>query len=575
MSPLRSIPACSPAHRGYHALLLLVCAVFHINPLSWPARAAATSSPTERAQPSPAERIQLWPGPPPGEFKPQGPERKVEGRPRPFYQLTGITQPVLEFFPHPSTSDLAAAVLVCPGGGLQRLAYEHEGLEVAARLNAMGVTAFVLKYRVPAPAQTALMDAQRAMKLIRKNATRWKIDPASVGIMGFSAGGEIAAWLMTHSDSTTYSRQDEVDDLSSRPDFSALIYPGGLLKSGGGLKDSLASKIRPGIAPNFIAHAFDDASDNSLEWALALKKARVPAELHLYQEGTHGFGVRDSDQPTAGWFEAFMRWLQPQGHLDSRTMRTLAQSLAQSPTAGKPAPTFKSVYPDGSMDLAYQVQRRVVRTAETSRSIAGFKGAGATAAAQKSLGVDGPLTGVLFQDGWLKAGDTAHSIHRSESDPFVIETELGFVMGTDFSFEILHENQARDVVSQILPVIELPKAPSPNQPRPSALDMVAANVGSARFITGRPFSNTTTDPGNISISIAKDGRTLHEVQGGVARGGQWRNLMEILNSLVRQGHTLRAGQIVLCGALGTIHPGEPGVYEARYGATNMVRFEIR
>ncbi|MBM3824491.1 MAG: hypothetical protein FJ404_16665 [Verrucomicrobia bacterium] len=525
--------------------------------------------------PSPAERIPLWPGRPPGESSAQGPERKVEGRPRPFYQLTGITQPVLEVFPRPSTSDIPTAVLVCPGGGLQRLAYEHEGLEVAAKLNQMGLTAFVLKYRVPAPIRTALMDAQRAMGLIRKDAARWKIDPDAIGIMGFSAGGEIAAWLMTRSEPRSYPRQDEADETSSLPDFSALIYPGGLLGSKGALKSELSAGLTPNLNPNFVVHALRDASDNSLQWTLALKQAGAPVELHLFQEGIHGFGVRDAGQPVSGWLSHFERWLRSQGQLDPVGVRKLAQSLIQSRSAGVPAPAFKETLPGGSWDQAYRVQSRVVQERGRHAPIAGYKGAAVTASAQQSLGIDRPLTGVLFKPGWLEIGDSRIRVESIPKAAFVVETELGYVLGTDLAFEILHEQQARDMVSSIVPVIELPRSAPPGMARPGGYDLVAGNIGSDRFITGKPFPIAGFDPNRLSVVLRKDGATLHEANGGDVQGGQWRNLMSILNTLVRQGHTLKAGQIILSGALGKIHPGEPGRYEALYGDQHRIEFEVR
>ena len=226
---------------------------------------AAALNASAAAHRPPDEVLPLWPGAAPGVSQARGPEHKVEGRPRPFFQITDITSPALEVYLAPADKRNGTAILVCPGGGLQRLAYEHEGLEVAEWLNSAGWTACVLKYRVPAPAQTGLIDAQRAMGLIRAIADKWHIDPKSPGFIGFSAGGEIGAWLITHSKERAYEAVDGSDQQPCRPDFAGLIYSGGLLQAGGvgGLKSGIATNLNRSLPPVFLAHAFDDASENS------------------------------------------------------------------------------------------------------------------------------------------------------------------------------------------------------------------------------------------------------------------------------------------------------------------------
>lgn len=522
----------------------------------------------------PDETLTLWPGTPPGVSRATGPEKKLEGRPRPFFQLTDIATPTLEVFHAPAEKRNGAAVLVVPGGGMQRLAYEHEGLEVAEWLNSVGLTAFVLKYRVPAPAFTGMIDAQRAMGLIRSHAGKWQIDPASLGFMGFSAGGEIGAWLVTHSSGRAYEAVDAADQQSCRPDFAALIYSGGLLQRGGALKEPIATNLNHNLPPIFLAHAFDDASENSLQLALALKRAGVPTEFHLFHEGAHGFGARDTGVPASEWKNRFTAWLGELGHLDAPPVRSLAAGTVTALKSGDAPPAFASQWPQGTLADAHAVQRRVIRVLRTEDRVAGYKGAGASAAAQTALGIEAPLTGVLFRSGRIEASPDLR-IERAAGESIVVETEIGYVMGVDFSFAVPTAEHARDAVAAVVPVIELPRSFASHGGSPDARNMVAANIGSARYIVGQPIAPGTTDPNTWKISLRRDGALLHETTGDSAKGGQWHNLLSILNQITAQGHIIREGDIILCGALGKVHPGEPGKYEARFGDAATLTFEVR
>lgn len=523
---------------------------------------------------TPDEVLTLWPGTPPGVSQAKGPERKVEGRPRPFFQLTEIATPKLEVFRAPSGQANGTAVLVVPGGGLQRLAYEHEGLEVAEWLNTQGITAFVLKYRVPAPAQTGLIDAQRAMGLIRAGAAKWQVDPEAVGFAGFSAGGEIGAWLITHVSERAYERVDAADDQSSRPDFAGLIYSGGLTQRGGGLKDGIATNLNRALPPIYLAHAFDDASENSLQLALALKRAGVPTEFHLFHEGAHGFGARDTGGAVGSWKQQFITWSAAHGFQDAMPLRTLARDSLTAIAAGEAPPSFASRDPKGTLADAYTVQRRIVRATQATDRVKGYKGAGASAAAQKALGIDVPLTGVLFNSGRLEARPDL-VIERAAGETIVVETEIGYVMGVDFSFAVPTDAHTRDAVAEIVPVIELPRSYQAPGAMPDARDLVASNVGSARYIVGKSLKPGATDPNAWKIALRRDGALLHETTGDSAHGGQWHNLRSILNQVTAQGHVIRAGDIIICGALGKVQPGEPGKYEARFGDVETISFEVR
>lgn len=514
--------------------------------------------------------LPLWPGTPPGETRARGEEHKVEGRPRPFYQLTDITVPSLVVFHAPATHRNGTGILVCPGGGMQRLAYEHEGLEVARWLNSIGITAAVLKYRVPSPSLTAAMDAQRALGLMQSHAAEWKLD--SIGTVGFSAGGELGLWLLTHSDQRLYPSVDAADQLSARPAFAGLIYSGGLLQRDGSVREPFASRIKPGLPPVFLAHASDDTSQESLALALALKRAGMTAEVHIYREGGHGFGARATGIPTAGWKDRFTDWLQSLGQLDSPAIRDHARRTAAALTSGQAPPRFSENLPTATLADAYIAQRRLVRTLSANDPVAGFKGAGASAAAQKSLGIDGPLAAAVFRSGRLD-GRTPQNIPIRPGQPIVVETEIGFITAVDLSYEILTDEQARGAVESVLPLIELPRS-FPNAGAPDPRDMLASNIGSDRYIMGPAVKAEQFNPDAVAITLRRGGQVLHETTGANAAGGQWHNLRLVLNSLTRAGYTIPAGSLVLGGALGKIHPGEPGRYQATFEGLGTLEFEL-
>jgi acetyl esterase/lipase len=273
--------------------------------------------------------LQLWPGKPPGEDKPLGPEhdmtkptdRQIAGKP--VIRLTDVSTPTLTVYAAASGKHTGAAVIICPGGGHRVLAWDLEGTEVAEWFAERGVTAIVLKYRVPArdPNQryrAAVQDAQRAVSFVRSKASDWKLDPNRIGLLGFSAGGETAG-LTALFDQRLYEAADAIDKVSHRPNFAALIYPGGLADKG---NDKLREhvKVTSGTPPFFFAHAGDDnvSAENSVLLYLALKQAKVPAELHVFAAGGHGFGLRPTEQPVTAWPERCEAWLKQMGMLKSR-----------------------------------------------------------------------------------------------------------------------------------------------------------------------------------------------------------------------------------------------------------------
>jgi acetyl esterase/lipase len=239
--------------------------------------------------------------------------------------LTNVSKPSITIYRPAKEKDTGAAVVICPGGGYWNLYWELEGEEVAAWLNSLGVTGIILKYRVPRrpddpkgePARRPLQDAQRAISLVRSKAKEWGIAPERIGMAGFSAGGHLAIATATSFDKRSYKAIDDIDKVSCRPDFAILLYSG-YLKA----KDK--NELAPGLSipketpPIFLAHGGDDiisSPEHSVVMYQALKRAGVPAELHIYAKATHDFGVRPSDQPCSTWTRSCAEWLRHHGLL--------------------------------------------------------------------------------------------------------------------------------------------------------------------------------------------------------------------------------------------------------------------
>ena len=272
-----------------------------------------------------AEPVKLWSGKAPGETKDIGPEKLTEPKPgqSDVKRLTNVTEPAITLYPAPKDKNTGAAVIVCPGGGYSILAIEHEGTQVCEWLNTLGVNAVLLKYRVPKrDMQTpdnlaAIQDAQRAVSLVRSHAAEWGIDPDRVGMLGFSAGGNLTAWACL-AEKRMYTPVDKIDELPYRPSFAALIYPAYLVDKEGQLKPEY--KVAKDSPPMFFAHANDDPVTplSSVMLYAALKKAGVPAELHIYAAGGHGFGMRKSANPVASWPDRCGDWLKARGYLTGK-----------------------------------------------------------------------------------------------------------------------------------------------------------------------------------------------------------------------------------------------------------------
>ena len=224
-------------------------------------------------------------------------------------RLAEVSIPTLTVYKAPAAKAPTSAVMVCPGGGYTILAMDLEGTEIADWLNSMGVTAIVLKYRVPDNEQGAFEDAQRAMSIIRSRAQEFNIDPDRIGVIGFSAGGNLSARLCTNYTQRSYQPIDPMDEVSCRPDFAMLVYPY-LVGDDGQLQASL--KVDSQTPPAIMIHAQDDwvKPENSIFYFLSLKKAKVPAELHVFPTGGHGYGLRPTEHAVSGWPALCKTWLQ-------------------------------------------------------------------------------------------------------------------------------------------------------------------------------------------------------------------------------------------------------------------------
>jgi acetyl esterase/lipase len=281
--------------------------------------------PAATRMPAPPHTLLLWPEGAPGAIGTEDADRPT---------LTVV-------LPAADTRN-GAAVLVCPGGGYGALADGHEGHDIAAWLNTRGLAAFILRYRLgpryrhPSP----LQDARRAMRLIRANASEWGVDPRRVGVWGFSAGGHLASTLGTHFDAGDPKASDPVARQSCRPDFMVLCYPvitmSGPSSHAGSRANLLGPapspalvellsnerQVTPETPPTFLFHTTADTPvppENSALFYLALRKAGVPAELHIYEQGPHGVGLALADPVLSSWPDRLAAWLRVRGVLDRRT----------------------------------------------------------------------------------------------------------------------------------------------------------------------------------------------------------------------------------------------------------------
>jgi acetyl esterase/lipase len=265
--------------------------------------------------------MKIWPNGAPGNAASSGPEvdtttakdTLIAGKP--LMRLGNVSTPTLTLY-SPRGANTGVAVVVFPGGGYHILAIDLEGTEVCDWLNTAGITCALLKYRVPdsgpyPKSSAALQDAQRAVGIVRAHASEWHIDPDRIGVLGFSAGAHLAAALSTHYDHRLYDPVDTADQQSCRPNFAVIVYPGYLALADQNFAPNPEIHPTAQTPPTFIVQAEDDPVhiENSTVYFLALKNAKVPAELHIYAEGGHGFGLRPTAQPVTSWPHSVEIWL--------------------------------------------------------------------------------------------------------------------------------------------------------------------------------------------------------------------------------------------------------------------------
>lgn len=272
----------------------------------------------------PAVELNLWPDTAPGEEEGKIGEEKAEPgkETMPIIRVHNVTVPSMAVFRPAPEKETGTCVVIFPGGGYSILAYNHEGTEVAHWLNSIGVTAIVVKYRVPRRADqpkhlAPLQDAQRAVRLVRQNAAAWNINPNKIGVLGFSAGAHLALMAATAYDEKVYEPIDETDKISARPNFAAPIYLAYALgekidkkRIDIPLEENI--KITKNTPPMFLSIADDDGvgSMGSVQLYMKLHELGVPCELHVFVKGGHGYGIRNDRGPAARWHNLCADWLE-------------------------------------------------------------------------------------------------------------------------------------------------------------------------------------------------------------------------------------------------------------------------
>lgn len=529
----------------------------------------------------PSEMILLWPNGAPDETGARGPEHVIPDRPRPFDQIAEVTEPTVAVCLPPKEKRNGTAILVIPGGGLERLAIEHEGYEVAEWLNEQGISAFILKYRVPprdpkARWKAGVQDAQRAMGIIRSRAKEWAIDANAVGSIGFSAGAEINIVLSVRGADRQYSRIDAADDLSPRPDFNIAIYGGGFADvKANELRPDIASRINAGTPPMFIAHAFDDQALSSVILMNALKRAGVVSELHIFGAGAHGFGVRDSGLPVAAWRELCLRWLAWQGFLDHAFVREYATEFSRASVGKADAyPRFTVSHPSASLHDAYAVQRRIVDAKVRSGDrIVGYT-AGVAASGKPGLSGDTAwMHGVLLKSARIDAGKPV--IVKVEASRPLIKTGMGYVIAVDIGSKLRVPRQAVTAVEAIVPAIELRDSLNGALAGATAEDQVAVNLGVDRFLLGNPKSpaaEAEIDP--VAVQLEREGKVLPSPEKSERKEARALSLMRVMNQIIDQGHVLHQGDVIILGTGNATTVAESGGYIADYGRWGKMEFRI-
>ena len=253
--------------------------------------------------------VKLWPGtvPEEKEAKHEPVEYTANTSGHNIHRITDITDPDMVIY-KPGKNSNGAAVIICPGGGNKYLAINIEGEEIAAWLTAKGYTAIVLRYRVPLKSLGEFQDIQRAVRLVRYNAYKWKLKTDMIGVMGFSAGGNLSARAITGFKNRSYPIQDKADSISCKPDFAMLIYPGSLSTTAD--KNLIPElKVTEETPPVFVFVAADDPYNIPFQFGQALRDLKLPFEFHVVPKGGHGYGLRAGNAAAEAWPKLAEKWL--------------------------------------------------------------------------------------------------------------------------------------------------------------------------------------------------------------------------------------------------------------------------
>lgn len=284
----------------FHLLITFCLCVFFTN--------IAMAKDTMHKSFSDSVTVNLWKGNPPF-AKPARPEKVLPSKGDGVIRITNVFNPTITVYPSPESGKNRPAILICPGGGYQILAYNLEGTEIASWIKTLGIVPIILKYRVPNQRMGAFADVQRAMSIIRSHAREWNINPEEIGIIGFSAGGNLAARLSTHYKHRVYKLRDNMAT-SIKPDFCILIYPAYLVNKKDQLKQDVKIVDQP--PPTFLVQTQDDPIGyrNSLFFFNALTLHHVPAEFHMFAHGGHGYGLTTpKTNPLSTWPKLCAVWL--------------------------------------------------------------------------------------------------------------------------------------------------------------------------------------------------------------------------------------------------------------------------
>jgi len=295
--------------------------------------------------PAGSKQVPLWPGTPPDAVPTIGPEDVIPSdnlvAGKPWHSVRNVSNPTFTIFSPPEDKNTGVAVIVFPGGGYKELAIDLEGTEVCDWLTNRGITGVLLKYRVPnsgchwdseekqhktPKVWTALQDAQRAIGFVRKDAAKWGINPAKIGVLGFSAGGNLVAMISGHFSKRLYPPIDAADEISCRPDFAVAIYPGHMSITHTNISRYGDTKLNPDLnfnkqsPPTFLLHAKDDTVNvvaYSQLYEAVLKELGVPVETHLFEKGGHAFGLRQTELPITCWPPLVEKWLRKIGMIEN------------------------------------------------------------------------------------------------------------------------------------------------------------------------------------------------------------------------------------------------------------------